>query len=156
MPIALRNSHQGYLTTPNEYRTPSIMPTFQILLRLILGTSSRASWNTQAAILQLPPDILLTIADTLGLQDLFILSQVCRAFRHLLHRDWRRELSRLRPRYQFSFWTGLARNRPGYFPCGRCCKVHRVGNSDRPIAWAPSVPGWRRLPCGAHYRERRG
>ncbi|KAH0490748.1 hypothetical protein TgHK011_002202 [Trichoderma gracile] len=132
------------------------MSSSQALIRLIVGTSSRASWNAHSPILQLPPELILCIADHLDLQDLFILSQVCRAFRHLVHRDWNTELFRLRPRDQYRFWVGLALIRPAFWACGRCCRMHRVidgPDSGWPIAWAPSVPGWRRLPCGAHYRE---
>ncbi|ETS01852.1 hypothetical protein M419DRAFT_35667 [Trichoderma reesei RUT C-30] len=134
------------------------MTSSHALIRLIVGTSSRASWNAHSPILQLPPEMILCIADHLDLQDLFILSQVCRAFRHLVHRDWNGELFRLRPRDQYRFWVGLALIRPAFWACGRCCSMHRVvdgpDSDTRPIAWNPSILGWRRLPCGAHYRER--
>ncbi|TFA98193.1 hypothetical protein CCMA1212_009995 [Trichoderma ghanense] len=123
------------------------MPSSQTLIRLIVGTSSRASWNTPSALLQLAPEILLCIADHLALHDLFILSQVCRSLRHLVHRNWNRELFQLRPRDQYRFWVGLSLVRPAFWACGRCCRMHRVSGRSgpdgrsRPVAWAPSVPG---------------
>ncbi|KAL6884892.1 hypothetical protein HDV57DRAFT_491525 [Trichoderma longibrachiatum] len=152
----LRNSSKGHFHANRQIQRPITM-SLQTLIRLIVGTSSRASWNTRSPILQLPAEIILCIADHLALQDLFILSQVCRALRRLVHRDWNTELFLLRPRDQYRFWVGLSLVRPAFWACGRCCSMHRVsgdGSDSRPIAWAPSVPGWRRLPCGAHYRER--
>ncbi|KAK1242372.1 hypothetical protein MKX07_000358 [Trichoderma sp. CBMAI-0711] len=102
------------------------MTSSQALIRTIVGTSSRASWNAHSPILQLPPEMILCIADHLDLQDLFILSQVCRAFWHLVHRDWNGELFRLRPWDQYRFWVGPALIRPAFWACGRCCRMHRV------------------------------
>jgi hypothetical protein len=103
----------------------------------------------KAAILQLPPEILLLIIDNLALHDKFLLSHTCKALRHLVSQDWDTEFSRLSLEDQIGFWVGLAYTLPNRWACVKCCKLHPVDTSDVPAAfWRVR---YRDVPCSVEY-----
>lgn len=111
-----------------------------------MGKSDRSCRNRDAAILQLPTDILFLVADNLALHDKFFLSQTCQALRHIMFRDWDSEISRLSFNDKLRFWTGLACTLPSYWACAKCCKLHLINTSDTPTSL---ILGWQYPSCGA-------
>ncbi|KAM0254597.1 hypothetical protein ACHAQJ_006633 [Trichoderma viride] len=111
-------------------------------LRRLLGEDSQ---NNDAAILQLPLDIVLLIVDCLALHDKFLLSQSCKTFRRTVLYDWEAEISNLSLRDELRFWAGLAYIFPSHWACPKCRKLHRIHFSELPTV---SIPKLRRTLCG--------
>lgn len=107
-------------------------------LRRLLGKGRRqnrnANANANAAILQLPLDALLLIADHLALHDKFLLSHTCKTLWQALSQDWDVALSRLSFKDRMAFWVGLAYTLPNYQVCPNCCRLHPINTSDVPAA----------------------
>ncbi|KAL7924179.1 hypothetical protein ACQKWADRAFT_287487 [Trichoderma austrokoningii] len=103
-------------------------------LRRLLGKGRCHNRNAYAAILQLPPDILLLISDNLALHDRFLLSHTCKTLWQVISQDWDIALSRLSFEDQMEFWVGLAYTLPNCRVCQKCCELHPIDTSDVPAA----------------------
>ncbi|KAL7907811.1 hypothetical protein GGI35DRAFT_486815 [Trichoderma velutinum] len=103
--------------------------------------------NNQAAMLQLPLEIINLITSNLALHNKAYLSQTCTALRRILLCDWRQEASKLSPEDRFVFWEGIAHNSPNQWFCQKCCELHHVNSS------AMQISRHNRLPCGAILRR---
>jgi hypothetical protein len=104
------------------------------VLRHLLGKGGQIH---NAAILQLPLEIIMLITDCLALHDKFLLSQTCKTFRRIALRDWKVEVSQLSLRDEVGFWSGLAYSFPSHWACPKCRKLHRINTSEIPTVFIP-------------------
>lgn len=132
-----------------EISKPFNMQCVLRFLRSLLPKCFQSNKNRDVALLQLPVEILLLIADNLDLHDKFHISQTCQALRQITLRDWKTELLQLSFDDKLTFWTGVAYTLPRHWVCPKCCKLHLGKMSDTPIIRKHC------LPCGVKQCKKR-
>lgn len=84
---------------------------------------------------QIPPEILLLVADQLPVESRLILSRTCRRARYILRLNWESELRQLPPDRRLRCVLLIAYDLPDYLACGMCYSLHRVRVDSTPSCY---------------------
>lgn len=96
--------------------------------------TGKAQQQPACALLEVPVEITLLIAEKLPLHGQLLLSQTCRALRITLQHHLGFETARWGRNQRAEFLSCLVRQRPDHWACWRCESLHAVDYADSPAS----------------------